>query len=78
MATLVFNMLTGILLWEDWKVIHQWIAYVMVRARARLESSPPHLDAGRRGARARSVTAPATPLLLITPLPSLDRRRRCT
>ena len=51
MATLVFNMLTGILLWEDWKVIHQWIAYVMVRARARLEYSPAHLDPGRRGAR---------------------------
>ena len=54
MATLVFNMLTGILLWEDWKVIHQWIAYVMVRARARLEYSPPHLGPGG-AARARSV-----------------------
>ena len=54
MATLVFNMLTGILLWEDWKVIHQWLAYVMVRARARLEYSPADLDP-RRGARARSV-----------------------
>ena len=50
MATLVFNMLTGILLWEDWKVIHQWIAYVMVRARARLEFAPAHLGPG--GARA--------------------------
>ena len=78
MATLVFNMLTGILLWEDWKVIHQWIAYVMVRARARLEYSPAHLDPGRRGARARdSVTAPPTPPPH-NPLPSLDRRRRCT
>ncbi len=54
MATLVFNMLTGILLWEDWKVIHQWIAYVMVRARARLALSPAHLDLGG-AARARSV-----------------------
>jgi len=78
MATLVFNMLTGILLWEDWKVIHQWIAYVMVRARARLEYSPAHLDPGRRGARARdSVTAPPTPLLLITRSPR-SRLRRCT
>ena len=54
MATLVFNMLTGILLWEDWKVIHQWIAYVMVRARARLALSPAHLDPGWRG-RARAA-----------------------
>ena len=54
MATLVFNMLTGILLWEDWKVIHQWIAYVMVRARARLEFAPAHLGPGG-AARARSV-----------------------
>ena len=75
MATLVFNMLTGILLWEDWKVIHQWIAYVMVRARARLEFAPAHLDPG--GARARSVAAPPTPLLLITRV-SRSRLHRCT
>ena len=55
MATLVFNMLTGILLWEDWKVIHQWIAYVMVRARARLEYSPARLGPGGAARRARSV-----------------------
>ena len=69
MATLVFNMLTGILLWEDWKVIHQWIAYVMVRARARLEFAPARLGPGG-GARAHSVagggrrerTSPQTPL----------------
>ena len=61
MATLVFNMLTGILLWEDWKVIHQWIAYVMVRARARLEFAPAHLDPGRRGgARAASCSSHAS------------------
>ena len=54
MATLVFNMLTGILLWEDWKVIHQWIAYVMVRARARLEYSPAHHGPGG-AARARAA-----------------------
>ena len=77
MATLVFNMLTGILLWEDWKVIHQWIAYVMVRARARLEYSPAHLGPG--GARARAQRpAPPTPPPPHNPLPSLDRRRRCT
>ena len=54
MATLVFNMLTGILLWEDWKVIHQWIAYVMVRARARLEFAPAHHGPGG-AARARAA-----------------------
>lgn len=76
MATLVFNMLTGILLWEDWKVIHQWIAYVMVRARARLEYSPAHHGPGG-AARAHSVTAPPTPPPH-NPLPSLDRLHRCT
>ena len=78
MATLVFNMLTGILLWEDWKVIHQWIAYVMVRARARLESAPARLGPGGAArARAASCFSDATPPHT-TPLPSLDRRRRCT
>ena len=77
MATLVFNMLTGILLWEDWKVIHQWIAYVMVRARARLEYSPAHLGPG--GARARAQRpAPPTPPLLIQPRFPRSRLRRCT
>ena len=77
MATLVFNMLTGILLWEDWKVIHQWIAYVMVRARARLEYSPAHLDPGRRGgARAASCSSHATPPHT-TRFPR-SRLRRCT
>ena len=77
MATLVFNMLTGILLWEDWKVIHQWIAYVMVRARARLEFAPTRFDPGG-AARARAQRpAPPTPLLLITRSPP-SRLRRCT
>ena len=72
MATLVFNMLTGILLWEDWKVIHQWIAYVMVRARARLEYSPARLGPGGAArARAASCSCHATPPHT-TPLPSLS------
>lgn len=31
MATIVTNMLTGILVWEDWRVIDMWMAYIMVR-----------------------------------------------
>ena len=81
MATLVFNMLTGILLWEDWKVIHQWIAYVMVRARARLEYSPLALSPARLdpggAARARSVLLLPRLLLLTTRFPR-SRLRRCT
>ena len=77
MATLVFNMLTGILLWEDWKVIHQWIAYVMVRARARLEYSPPHLGPGG-GARARAASCSSHATPPHNPLPSLGRLHRCT
>ncbi|KAL1512255.1 hypothetical protein AB1Y20_005517 [Prymnesium parvum] len=29
MATIVFNMITGIIIWEDWRVIHQWTSYAM-------------------------------------------------
>ena len=78
MATLVFNMLTGILLWEDWKVIHQWIAYVMVRARARLEYSPMRTSTTRATRRrARSVLLLPRLLLLTTRFPR-SRLHRCT
>jgi len=29
MATIVVNMITGIIIWEDWRVITQWMAYGM-------------------------------------------------
>ena len=75
MATLVFNMLTGILLWEDWKVIHQWIAYVMVRPRAP-RSAPRTSTPGDRRAHAQRLLLHATPPH--NPLPSFDRLHRCT
>ena len=30
MATIVVNLATGLIIWEDWRVIDKWMAYLMV------------------------------------------------